>query len=104
MFTSSHEQNGSNYKLQDIMTFIRTLVLCSNTEGNPLHIITEEGWKARPLLTHAVQSNSYDCGLWILAAIAAVLRGKHMTGLVEGDMRVFRQELLRNILYLTRHV
>ena len=85
------------------MTFIRMLVLCSNTEGHPLHIITEEGWKACPLLTHAVQSNSYDCGLWILAAIAAALHGKHMT-LVEGDMRAFRQELLRNILYLTRHV
>jgi hypothetical protein len=54
----------------------------------------------RPLLTHMVQSNCYDCGLWILAAIAAVLRGKHMTGFVEGDMRAFRQELLRNILYL----
>jgi len=86
------------------MTFIRTLVLCSNTKGHPLHIIMEEGWKACPLLTHTVQSNSYDCGLWILAAIATALHGKHMTGLVEGDMRAFRQELLRNILYLTRHV
>jgi len=86
------------------MTFIRTLVLCSNTEGHPLHIIMEEGWKAHPLLTHVVQSNSYNCGLWILAAIAAALCGQHMTGLVEGDMRAFRQELLRNILYLTHHV
>ena len=86
------------------MAFITSLVLCSNSEGHALHVITEEGWTARPLLTQAVQSNSYDCGLWVLAAIAAVLRGKHTTGLVEGDMGVLRQELLRNILYLTHCV
>lgn len=86
------------------MAFITTLVLCSNSEGHPLHIITDEGWTARPLLAGAVQSTPYDCGLWVLAAIAAVLRGMHTTGLVEGDMGAFRQELLRNIIYLTHCV
>lgn len=86
------------------MAFIRALVLCSNTEGHPLHVVTEEGWTARPLITHAVQSTPYDCGLWVLAAIAAVLRGKHTTGFVEADMGVFRQQLLRNILHYTHCV
>lgn len=94
----------SDLDLQDIMAFITSLVLCSNREGHPLHIITEEGWTAQPLLAQAVQSNSYDCGLWVLAAIAAVLRGKHTTGLVESEIGVFRQALLRNIVYLTRCV
>ena len=75
--------------------------MCSNTEGHPLHIITEEGWTARPLLSHAVQSTPYDCGLWVLAAIAAVLRGKHTTGLAEQDMGALRRELLQNIICLT---
>ena len=55
------------------MLLITWLVLASNLEGHPLHIITEEGWSAQPLLLHAVQNDHYSCGLWVLACIAAVL-------------------------------
>jgi len=34
-----------------------------------------------------MQTTTYDFGLWVLAGIAAVLRGKHSTGLCEADMR-----------------
>jgi Ulp1 family protease len=40
-----------------------------------------------------MQTTTYDCGLWVLAGIAAGLRGRHFTGLSEADMRTFRRRL-----------
>ena len=37
--------------------------------------------------------NNYDCGLWVLATVAAVLRGHDATGLTENDMLAFRYYL-----------
>jgi len=36
-----------------------------------------------------LQTNDYDCGLWVLASVAAVLRGHNATGLTESEMLVF---------------
>lgn len=47
-----------------------------------------------------MQTNSIDCGLWVLATIAAVLRGFQVTGLVERDMVYFRALLLKHLLVL----
>ena len=82
------------------MLLITRLVLASNREGHPLHIITEEGWTAQPLLLDAVQNDSFSCGLWVLAGIAAVLRGCHVTGLKEGELETFRQALVRHVYAL----
>jgi Ulp1 family protease len=38
-----------------------------------------------------IQSNKYDCGIWVLAGIAAVLRGYDVTDFVEEDMVWFRR-------------
>jgi hypothetical protein len=35
------------------------------------------------------QTNGYDCGVWVLAEIMAVLQGFHLTGLQEDDMESF---------------
>ena len=43
--------------------------------------------------TETIQNNDYDCGLWVLAQMAAVLRGFHITGLRENDMSTFRYHL-----------
>ena len=83
------------------MLLITRLVLTSNREGHLLHIITEEGWSAQPLLQHAVQNDHYSCGLWVLACIAAVLQGSHTTGLKERELPEFRHSLLRHILSLS---
>jgi Ulp1 family protease len=42
-----------------------------------------------------MQTTTYDCGLWVLAAIAAVLRDRQFTGLSEADMKSFRRRLYR---------
>ncbi|KAG1719291.1 hypothetical protein EDD22DRAFT_983371 [Suillus occidentalis] len=49
-----------------------------------------KGWVAQPLIDHPLQTNGYDCGLWVLAAIVAVLRGAHRPGMREEDMVAFR--------------
>jgi len=45
-----------------------------------------------------MQTNGYDCGLWVLAQVAAVLRGYDITNLREEDMGGFRQYLQSLIL------
>ena len=40
-----------------------------------------------------LQMNSYDCGVWVLATVAAVLRGFDATGLKEVEMADFRHYL-----------
>jgi hypothetical protein len=38
-----------------------------------------------------IQKNGYDCGLWVLAGIAAVLRGYDVTDFLDEDMPWFRR-------------
>ncbi|KIK14419.1 hypothetical protein PISMIDRAFT_117052, partial [Pisolithus microcarpus 441] len=44
------------------------------------------------------QTNGYDCGLWVLAQIAAMLRGYKITGLREEDMIRFQRFLYMQVL------
>ncbi|KAG1749430.1 hypothetical protein EDB19DRAFT_1679681 [Suillus lakei] len=57
-----------------------------------------EGWKVRALNINPCQTNSYDCGVWILAAMIAVLRGRHVTGLHEEQMSNLRHYLRSLVL------
>lgn len=82
------------------MLLVRGLVLGANLNGHSLHVITEEGWIARPLVTMAVQSGPVSCGLWVVAAIAAVLRGYLVTALTEDDLLELRSLIYRHVLYL----
>lgn len=50
--------------------------------------------------TSAVQSNAHDCGVWVLACIAAVLRGYDTTGIMQPDIVKFRDYLLKLVLAL----
>ena len=54
-----------------------------------------------PLQELARQTNSYDCGVWVLASITAVLRGFDVTGLQEADISAFRYFLLDLIVKMT---
>ncbi|KIK17308.1 hypothetical protein PISMIDRAFT_37186, partial [Pisolithus microcarpus 441] len=44
------------------------------------------------------QTNRYDCGVWILAQMAAVLRGYKVTGIEECNIGHFRRFLCVLIL------
>lgn len=86
------------------MQLIMRLVIVANGNGHPLHVFIEEGWTARPVLVQARQTNGVDCGLWVLANIAAVMAGYHVTGLVEADINRLRSLLLKQLLVLPTFV
>ncbi|KAJ7924775.1 hypothetical protein B0H13DRAFT_1863641 [Mycena leptocephala] len=74
-----------------VMVLITRLVALSNRNQHPLHVSTEdpsEKWVAHPLFTvgHPRQTNGYDCGLWVLCMMAAIMRGYRDVHLSEDDM------------------
>ncbi|KAK1226517.1 hypothetical protein PQX77_010504 [Marasmius sp. AFHP31] len=50
-------------------------------------------WSARPIQVHRVQSNSYNCGVWVLWVTAAVIRGFDYAYIKEKDVFRFRKYL-----------
>ena len=56
--------------------------------------------RADSLQIKCVQTNSYDCGIWILVSVASVLRGFDATGLQEEDMPIFRHYIYKLVCSL----
>jgi hypothetical protein len=97
------------------MSLIFRLVKITASNGHSIDM-TEVRWTASPtsvgpytcwigLLAHncqvdCLQTNAYDCGVWVLASIAAVLHGFDVTGFSEADIPWFRQFLMYHILLL----
>lgn len=59
-----------------------------------------EGWVANPLIVKSLQTNGYDCGVWVLAGIWAVLRGHEVTSHTEASISRVRSAILTAILDL----
>ena len=53
--------------------------------------------------TRRLQDNSVDCGVWVLACIAAVLQGFTSVDLDSEEIADFRRRLLA-LVYTTAHV
>ncbi|KAG2156682.1 uncharacterized protein EDB93DRAFT_1238950 [Suillus bovinus] len=89
LFDSLAERRPWKNDVKDIMNLIARLSsIAQQRRGS--HPVDLTGWVACPLTVHPLQTNSYDCGLWVLAALAAVLRGAHTPGIYEKDMISFR--------------
>ncbi|KAL0573317.1 hypothetical protein V5O48_008639 [Marasmius crinis-equi] len=54
-------------------------------------------WTARPLEIRRKQTNGYDCGVWVLWVISAVMRGFDYALLEESEIGAFRKYLARTI-------
>ncbi|RDB29776.1 hypothetical protein Hypma_013855 [Hypsizygus marmoreus] len=100
LFDSLAENWHWKHEVPSIMNLITSLVINANRHGHHLPVVVEEGWTAVPLTVRPVQTNGYDCGLWVLAAIAGVLRGYHAPRPDERVMQVLRDILRRRILGL----
>ncbi|KAG6826029.1 hypothetical protein H0H92_001382 [Tricholoma furcatifolium] len=62
---------------QDIRRFAERLLALSNRKGLTSHPL-EVSWEARlTQQVQACQTNGYDCGLWVLAAVAGFFHGAH---------------------------
>ena len=64
----------------------------------PLH-----DWTTTPISVDAIQSNSYDCGLWVLAGALAILCGFDASGLAEDDMPWFRTFLISLVMQMPEY-
>ncbi|KAJ7832793.1 hypothetical protein B0H14DRAFT_3711922, partial [Mycena olivaceomarginata] len=85
---------GDNWRpdLRLVMLLIMRLVILASRHRHPLHVSTpqETPWIARPLGVH-LQSNGYDCGLWVLCGMASVMRGYALSGVSEAQMDHIRR-------------
>ncbi|KAG1779269.1 hypothetical protein EV702DRAFT_1195245 [Suillus placidus] len=89
LFDSLAERQPWKTDVKDIMNLIARLSSIAHQRRGSDRIDLK-GWVARPLTLNALQTNGYDCGLWVLATLAAVLRGAHRSGICEEDMIAFR--------------
>ncbi|EED85593.1 predicted protein [Postia placenta Mad-698-R] len=80
-FAREHPWEGH---IQDVMQLTACLLNIAADKGHRI-VHAQRAWAVYPT-TH----NTYNCGVWILAIIAAVLRGYNMTGFEEADIGRFR--------------
>lgn len=81
------------------MALVVRLVLLANQNGHALPVITS-GWIARPTVMCPQQTNGFDCGVWVIANIAAVFLGFSVTGIQEHEISLVRTSLLCMLLAL----
>ncbi|OAX32297.1 hypothetical protein K503DRAFT_702255 [Rhizopogon vinicolor AM-OR11-026] len=82
------------------MKLIAWLLTVAHKHHHPVSVDLQ-GWVAHPLNIQRLQNNGYDCGVWVLAAMIAVLRGRHVTGVREvdiGNLRHYLSVLVLSIL------
>ncbi|KIK15256.1 hypothetical protein PISMIDRAFT_115435 [Pisolithus microcarpus 441] len=99
LFNSLTEERPWKQEIQDILKLVCHLFMIAMVKMVvPVQDFGE--WMAFPVLLHAIQTNGYDSGLWVLAQIVAVLRGCEITGLREEDMIMFRKFLYIQVLHI----
>ncbi|KAJ6505166.1 hypothetical protein C8R45DRAFT_817754 [Mycena sanguinolenta] len=86
-FDSLAQQGGWRRDLRDVMILVTRMVVLANRHHHRLH-------------NEPRQSNGYDCGVWVVCMIGAILRGHADVALSEGDMGSARRILGDLILTL----
>ncbi|KAG1836304.1 hypothetical protein F4604DRAFT_1886125 [Suillus subluteus] len=98
-FDSLAERQPWKTDVKDIMNLIARLSSIAHQRRGSDRIDLK-GWVARPLTLDPLQTNGYDCGLWVLATLAAVLQGAHRSGMCEEDMIAFRHYIRTLVMRL----
>ncbi|KAJ8474914.1 hypothetical protein ONZ45_g15786 [Pleurotus djamor] len=97
VFDSFGEPTHWQSDLKLVSTLLARCMRLAKMKGIPFNVDTE-GWTAQPTCRVALQQNSSDCGLWVVATVASVLRGYDLPGLQEKDMPTFRKVCLALLL------
>ena len=69
-----------------MVAFVDQLINAASICGHPMTTPTAAKWTATPVNTQKLQHSPTNCGMWVLAQIAAVLRGCHVTGITEVEL------------------
>ncbi|CAK5267112.1 unnamed protein product [Mycena citricolor] len=86
---------------KNIMLLVTRMTLLAHRNGHSLPLSMDgEAWTAEPMISIAVQCNSYDCGVWVLVMIAAVLRGMLGSNITEPEIPFLRHTLTNFMLTL----
>ncbi|TFK57975.1 cysteine proteinase, partial [Pluteus cervinus] len=83
----------------DSMTLLARLTMIAQNRGMTMDV-PHEGWSVYPVVTRPLQHNDYDCGVWVLAFVASVLRGFDHTGITEAGLSRLRYYLYCHVLQL----
>ncbi|KAJ7512280.1 hypothetical protein B0H11DRAFT_2346274 [Mycena galericulata] len=104
LFDSLASRGGWRRDLKDIMTLITRMVSLAERKHHPMSVGLADGgaWGASHLFEpgRPRQTNSYDCGVWVLCTMAAFMRGYCSTGVSEKDMGHVRRLLTDLVLAL----
>ncbi|KAG1857649.1 hypothetical protein C8R48DRAFT_775569 [Suillus tomentosus] len=103
LFDSLGDQKPWKHDIKEIMKLIGRLVLLARKHQYHLPVDLK-GWVARQLNIQPLQTNNHNCGIWVLAAIIAVLRGQHVTGVREADIGNLQYYLSTLVLSLPSDV
>ncbi|KAL0563485.1 hypothetical protein V5O48_018580 [Marasmius crinis-equi] len=100
LFDSLGSKNFLTEWVPRIQLTVTLLVKLAQDRGQHIAIpslLCLSDWTARPLEIRRKQSNGYDCGVWILWVIAAIMRGFDYARIEEPDISKFRKYLARSI-------
>ncbi|KAI0694788.1 hypothetical protein C8Q76DRAFT_634071 [Earliella scabrosa] len=86
--------------VQTVFGLIHRLQRLATERGNRMTSLDGE-WCAFRLLNDPLQTNGHDCGVWVLACIASLLRGFECVSCSELDIGRFRSRLLTLVLQNT---
>ncbi|KAF7972323.1 hypothetical protein HWV62_18424 [Athelia sp. TMB] len=100
LIDSFADRGGWFSDIKDIMKLITRLTTIARAKGNDMLQDDSLTWEAYPLMVKPVQRNGYDCGVWTLAGIWAVLKGYEVTSHTQATIHRVRSCLLSAILAL----
>ncbi|CAK5281201.1 unnamed protein product [Mycena citricolor] len=86
---------------QDLGNMVSRLsALASQNHPEEFTPLKESQWTVLPIYNQVLQTNSHDCGVWVLCAIAATLRGFDAPFLTERDIPEIRSLFFEHFLTL----
>ncbi|TFK20686.1 hypothetical protein FA15DRAFT_759211 [Coprinopsis marcescibilis] len=102
MFDSFGATRNLQQEVNSVVDFVGRLIRCARSRGllDTGLAARKDSWLASPLVCKAVQTNGYDCGVWVLMVISAIFRGYHLPCLDESRIPYFRYLLYQRVLRL----
>ncbi|KAI0701749.1 hypothetical protein C8Q76DRAFT_633393 [Earliella scabrosa] len=93
-FDSLAHRTSWEHDAQVVFALVHRLRRLAHERGLPMQSLDGEEWCAHTVTSDKLQTNGYDCGIWVLACIAALLQGFESVRLSEKDIGRFRTRLL----------
>ncbi|TFK61371.1 hypothetical protein BDN72DRAFT_743548, partial [Pluteus cervinus] len=96
LFDSLGSRQRLKDDVQDALTLVKRMYLLAELRGHPVDTsAVDEDWTAQQLVFERLQTNGYDCGVWILAFITSLLRGYDIPRISETQIPILRERLYR---------